>query len=313
MLQTAFLVLGGLAALLIGGDALVRGAVGLARHFNVPTLLIGLTIVSIGASAPELAVSLVAGADGHAGIVLGNVVGSNICNIGLVLGLVALMRPLAIDRRLVVREVPALLAATAGVLFMLADGALGLFEGLVLVSALAAYLVFGFRGGRRLEVADGALPAGGRASGPGRAALLIVAGLVGLLVGGDWLVDGAVVLARAAGLSEAIIGITIIAIGTSLPELVASLMAIRSGEADLAVGNVVGSNLFNLLGILGLSAGIFGVQRTGLGWGDLGVMAGLTFILFPMIVTARRLVRWEAALLIFVYVVYLASLALVPR
>jgi cation:H+ antiporter len=294
----------GLAALLAGGDVLVRGAVGLARHWRVSPLVVGLTVVSLGTSAPELVVSLMAAADGYTDVALGNVVGSNICNIGLVLGLVTAIRPLRVKAQLVLREAPVMLLATGAVMLFLLDRHLGRIEGGILFFGLVAYLLFVFRSGQDMDIPLDRSTRLGLRHHPLVSLGLVAIGILGLYFGGEWLVDSAVTLAAAAGMSQATIAVTVIAVGTSLPELVASLMALRTGQADLAIGNVIGSNLFNLLGILGVTAISFGVDMRLLEWLDIGVMALLTVVLVPLVVTARRLERWEGVLLLLTYLGY---------
>jgi cation:H+ antiporter len=242
------LVLAGLAALFAGGEALVRGAVGLAARLRVPPLVIGLTVVGFGTSAPELVVSIGAALRGVPDIALGNVVGSNIANILLILGLCALLRPLSTGTGDLRRETAVMMAAALALVPLFLLGRLDRGAGALLLAALAAYLGWTIRTAR----------AGGeqlRADTPAGPALLWVgAGLVALVLGARWLVDGAVGLARGLGLSEAFIGLSIVAVGTSLPELATGVVAALRRQADLAIGNVVGSNIFNVLGILGATA-----------------------------------------------------------
>lgn len=241
------LIVAGLTGLILGGEALVRGAAGLAARLGLSPLLIGLTVVGFGTSMPELLVSVDAAWRGVPAIAIGNVVGSNIANILLILGLSALLWPMAVSGGLR-RDLIAMLAAALALAPLFALGELGRLAGAGLVAGLAAYLVLAFRSAGPSEVGPVAPMAAGRAF------VLVGVGLVALVTGARWLVDGAVGLARAAGLSEAFIGLSIVAVGTSLPELATSVVAALRRQSALAIGNVVGSNIFNVLGILGVTA-----------------------------------------------------------
>lgn len=254
-----FLVIGLL--LLVGGaDLLVRGASGLALRVGISPLVVGLTVVAFGTSSPELAVSVSSGLAGQADIALGNVVGSNIFNVLVVLGLAALIAPLAVQPQLVRFDAPLVVGLSMLILVMALDGGIGKLDGVLLVSGLAAYTYFAIRQSRR-ETASAQgehedLPEPGDgwlASTPAQLACIVV-GLGLLTLGATWLVDSAVSIARALDVSDAVIGLTIVAAGTSFPELATSVVAAMRGERDIAVGNVVGSSLFNLLGILGIAA-----------------------------------------------------------
>ncbi|HEY5790705.1 MAG TPA: calcium/sodium antiporter, partial [Gammaproteobacteria bacterium] len=253
------LLLLGLLLLVAGAELLVRGAVRLAGAWGVSPLVVGLTVVAFGTSAPELAVSLSAAWRGQAGadLALGNVVGSNIFNVLLILGLSAAITPLVVAQKLVRVDVPLMIGVSLLVLLLALDGAIGRGDGLLLFAGIVAYSVFAVVHGRReadavaqqyADALDGA-PAGG----PARHLGLVLVGLVLLVLGARWLVHGATGLARGFGVSELVIGLTVVAGGTSLPEVATSVVASLRGQRDIAVGNVVGSNLFNLLGVLGLS------------------------------------------------------------
>lgn len=277
------LVVVGLALLVAGGEALVGGATGLARRARLPEGVIGLTIVAAGTSMPELVVSLQAAWVGSAGMAVGNVVGSNLFNIGAVIGLTALLRPLRISASTARIEWPVMtLAALAGAA-MAWDGTVGRWEGGALVAALVAFTAWAIRQG---DGDDGdpsePLPPFGRAAGA------VALGVALLAVGSTVLVEGAVGLAAGLGVSDTLIGLTLVAAGTSTPELVTSLVAARRGQDDIAVGNVVGSNLFNVLGILGLTAVVLPlavppdvVAR------DVPWMLLASFALLPAMVTGR--------------------------
>jgi cation:H+ antiporter len=307
------LLLFGLILLLVGGDALVRGAAALARRLGISPLVVGLTVVAFGTSAPELTVNVTAALRGSGGLSFGNVIGSNLANIGLVVGLAALLRPLHIQTSVVRRELPMMLLATAvAFVFALAGDASSGYErgdGIVLLLLMSVFIyytavdVFRQRKSGRGEV--GLAP--GRWSVPVSLALG-AAGLVGLVAGARLTVDGAVGIARAAGISEAVIGLTLVAIGTSLPELAASLVAAWRGQTGIAIGNVIGSNLFNLLLVLGVTATLRPIPVPVGGIADLTVLSALSVLFWALCATReRRIIRAEGALLLTVYVLYLCG------
>lgn len=307
----------GLGLLIAGGEALVKGAGRIALSFGISPIVIGLTVVAFGTSAPELAVSVGAAFSGAPDLVVGNVVGSNIYNVLLILGLSALIAPLVVGRQVVRREVPLMVAASLGTIVLALDGSIGRLDGLVLFGSLLVWLVFLLRESRSLERTEA--HDAGEISTARRDRLksvgFIVLGLVMLVVGARWLVDGAVSVAAALGLSDLVIALTIVAVGTSLPELATSIIATIRGERDIAVGNVVGSNVFNLLAVLGLSAVIAGevpVAQGALTF-DLPVMAAVAIACLPVFFTGYRIARWEGVLFLgygAAYTVYLLATAL---
>ncbi|MDT0633126.1 calcium/sodium antiporter [Rubrivirga sp. S365] len=311
MLPDVLALVGGLALLVAAASALVRGAAALALRLGLTPLVVGLTVVAFGTSAPELVVSVQAALAGAGGIAVGNVVGSNVANIGLILAVAVLVRPIASDPALLRRDLPALVAATALAVALLWDRALGRGEGTMLLVGLVAYLVWSVRTARR-EQAAVELPVAAPAGPAWRDALFVVAGLGGLVWGADLFVGGAVRLAEAAGVSNAVIGLTVVAVGTSLPELATTVVAAARGEGEIAAGSVVGSNLFNLLGILGVGALVEPLVAPGLRPVDLAVMAAFTVALVPMMLSGRRLVRAESGVLLAGYVGYMAFLLLQP-
>ena len=255
------LLLAGLALLVGGAELLVRGASRLALRFGISPLVIGLTVVAFGTSAPELAVTVQSGLAGQSGLAIGNIVGSNIFNVLLVLGVSAVITPLVVSQQLVRLDVPLMIGAALLLWVLALDGRIGLMDGLLLTAGIVAYTAFAIWQGRKegeeikaeyaQEFGDGKSTWLGRL--PVQVAL-IAGGLALLVLGAHWLVTGAVAIARSIGVSEVIIGLTIVAAGTSLPELATSLMAALRGERDIAVGNVIGSCLFNLLSIAGIAA-----------------------------------------------------------
>lgn len=301
----AAFVAGGLALLLGGGECLVRGAVGLARSLGVPPLVIGLTVVAFGTSAPELVVSLQAALGGHPDIVLGNVVGSNNANVLLIAGAAAAIRPVAAEPGAVRRDGAALMAATLAFIGLCLLGELGFGAGLALAAALAAWMAWSLRSARRRgSDGEGGIEAAPR--GAALALLLTLAGIAGVLLGARLLIDGAVDVARAAGLSEAVIGLTLIAFGTSLPELAAAGMAALRGHGDIALGNVMGSNLFNMLGIAGVTAMAAPVPVPAeLLRLDLWVMLAATLLLLAALRGGRRVGRLEGGALAAAYALYI--------
>lgn len=254
MALTVLMFFVGLALLYFGAEFLVDGSSRLAISYGVRPLIIGMTIVSFATSMPELMVSLLAVSQGSSAIAVGNIVGSNIANIGLILGASALVMPLVVPRTLLWRELPIMLAATVALIVMSMDGRLSRVDGVVLLSALVLFVVYCLRYAR-IKGTDPEAPGdvvAEEVGHRGRDLLYIVGGIIGLGFGADWMVGSAVTIARAIGLSELFIGMTIVALGTSLPELAASLMSAAKGEMDISIGNVIGSNIFNILFVLGL-------------------------------------------------------------
>jgi cation:H+ antiporter len=246
--MTYLLFVTGLVILIAGGEGLVRGASGIARHFKLSPMLIGLTIVGFGTSAPELLVSLQAALDGQPGLALGNAIGSNIANVLLILGVAAVIAPLVIPGRRMLRDLGFMLGAALVFWGMLLDGVVSRFDGVILLVGLALFLGLAFRNGGAEHEDDSPMPT------QPVAWAMTLGGLVGMVIGARLLVGSASAIARDFGVSEAVIGLTIVAIGTSLPELTTSVIAALRKHTDIAVGNVVGSNVFNILGILGVTS-----------------------------------------------------------
>lgn len=302
----------GLVCLIIGAEALVRGASRLAARAGIPPLIIGLTVVAFGTSSPELAVSLKAALDDQAAIALGNVVGSNIFNVLFILGLSALVVPLVVARQLIRLDIPVMIGLSLLVWLLAANGQLGRLEGLLLVAGLVGYLGVLWWQARREAVpkSDASRVVSGHWAWQ---VALVAGGLVLLVLGSRWLVGGAVSLAQALGVGEQVIGLTLIAAGTSLPEVVTSLVAALRGERDIAVGNVVGSNVFNLLGVLGLTVALApaGIQvPPAMIAFDLPVMLAVALACLPLGFTGGTIVRWEGAVLFGYYLAYTLYLIL---
>ncbi len=301
----------GLVGLLVGGNGLVRSATRLAASFGVSPLVIGLTVVAIGTSMPELVVSVSAALQGSSDISIGNVVGSNIANIGLILGLAGLITPLVINTMLIKREIPVMIAVAVLALLMALDGTMGLVEGGIL---LAGYVIFTFvlyrfspsaAADPELTVEIQKLSSADKPPRRVVTAFWLLVWLGVLIAGAQFTVSGAVDIARFLGVSELVIGLTLVAVGTSLPEIVTSVIASIRGESDLAAGNVVGSNIANILVILGTTAIIrpIGVSSDVLTY-DFPIMLVFSVLLLPFVLD-RKLQRWQAGLLLLAYVGYI--------
>ncbi len=328
-MTSLLLFVGGLVALVAGASLLVRGASLLALRLGLPPLVVGLTVVAFGTSAPEMAVSTGAVLSGRGGLAVGNAVGSNIFNVLFILGVAALITPLAVHRQVIRQEAPIMIGAAVLLIVLGLDGSLGLFDGLLLLGSLVAYTVFLVRQARgepaaagRDEFADELLPAAAGRWDSTLAAQIgsIAAGLAMLVLGSEGLVSAAVNFARALGLSEVIIGLTIVAAGTSLPEVAASVMASLKGQRDIAVGNVVGSCIFNLFGVVGLSAFVASLGAGGalplppdVARFDLWVMLAALVACLPVFLTGREIARWEGGLFLAYYVAYTTYLVMAAQ
>ena len=305
--------LGGFLFLFASGELLLRGAVGLARIFGLSPLLIGLTVVAAATSMPELMVTVTAGLGGLTDVGVGNVIGSNIANILLILGAAAVIRPIPTHPRVVRRDAGAVLIATALFIGFGVTGPLGWIHGAVMIALLGFYIWFSYRNevaavsrdetpGAEADLAD----LGWTPAGTGLALGTVAAGAGGLVLGSDLLVEGAVTIARAAGISESVIGLTLIAFGTSLPELATAVIAARHGHTALALGNALGSNIFNILLVLGVLVLIAPVQLAAevLRF-DIWVMAGVTVALILVMLSGWRISRLEGGLFLALYAAYI--------
>ena len=310
-LLTAILFVVGIGLLIGGAELLVRGASRLAAAVGVSPLVIGLTVVAYGTSSPELAVSVQSAFAGQADIALGNVVGSNIFNVLFILGISALIAPLVVSQQLIRLDVPLMIGVSFLLLLIGWDGKVGRFDGLLLFAGAVSYTIFAIYYGRKETKEVEAEYAQEFGSKNGKNWMvnigLIIGGLVALGVGSNWLVDGAVALARTLGVSELIIGLTIVAAGTSLPEVATSILASLRGERDIAVGNVVGSNIFNILAILGIAGVISpaGVQVSPVAVAfDIPIMIGVALACLPIFFTGHLIARWEGGLFFAYYIIY---------
>jgi len=303
----------GLGALYLGADLMIRGASRLARRLGVNALVIGLTVVAMGTSTPELLVGVVATVRQSGDIAVGNVIGSNVANIALILGIAALIRPIRVQMRLLVREVPIMIFASLAFYIFALDGELTRFDGLSLLVGFVAYTLYLLEGARRespaIEVEyQKFVPTGGTLTNH---LFLTIIGLTILLFGAHFVVSGASQTARFLGVSELAIGLTVVAIGTSLPELATAIAASVQNEGDILVGNVVGSNIFNLLSVLGvtsfvrpleISPSVISVEAP--------VMLAVSILVLPFVWTTLRLTRWEGGIFLAAYIAFVVLLAL---
>lgn len=323
--MTLLLFIGGLIGLVLGAELLVRGASKLALSFGISPLVVGLTIVAFGTSAPEMAVSAGAVLNGQTDIAIGNVVGSNIFNVLFILGISALITPLIVNIQLIRQEVPIMIGASLLLLALGLDGKLSFLDGGILFGLLIAYTVFLIVQSRKEtkgahnEYAAEIKPAvsGGWDSKLPVQLLLIVVGLVFLVIGSEWLVNASVTFAKALGISDLVIGLTIVAAGTSMPEVATSVMAAIKGERDIAVGNVVGSSTFNILGCLGLSGLVSGdlglaVPAAILNF-DIWVLIAVSLACLPVFMTGREIARWEGGVFLLYYLAYVTYLILATQ
>ena len=306
MIFTAMTIIAGLVALFIGGEMLVRASVMIGLRFGLSNLVIGLTIVALGTSAPEMAVSIGAALAGATELAIANVVGSNLANIALVLALSALLKPIAIERMVLRRDMPIMLGSFALMAWVMMDGSIGRSNGVFLLTGLVAYIGYvvwqsSQSASREEELDDKKLPVLLTLS-------LLLAGIVLLVLGARWLVQGAITIATVLGVSQAVIGLTVVAVGTSLPEIAASIAALAKGHGAMAVGNVVGSNIWNTLGVLGVTAIISNLDQGNVGWDMLTMMAAVGLILWFFCRTRYQLSRYEGTILLLIYFGYQAWL-----
>jgi len=311
--------------LIKGADILIDGSSSIARKYGISSFVIGLTVVAFGTSAPELVVSIVASIKGSAGIALGNIIGSNITNTLLILGVAAVITPLAVKRATINKEIPFSLLAVFAVGILVNDflidkstpNGLTRIDGLILILFFVIFMYYTFGISKEQEnifkkTVGTIKEEKPKEYGSAAAAAMVIFGLLGLTLGGQWIVSSSLVFARLLGMSEALIGLTFVAIGTSLPELAASIVAARKGQTDIAVGNVVGSNIFNLLWVLGISASIRTIAYNAILNTDMLILALITILLLFLIYIGKRNIigRWEGATLLGIYAAYLVFLIL---
>lgn len=309
MVFTTLVLLAGLVLLIVSGDFLVRGASSLALRFKISTLVVGLTVVAFGTSAPELFVSIRAALEGTPDIAMGNVVGSNICNLALVLGVAALIKPINVHKDSLKIDWPVTMGASLLLWGLMQEGYINQWEGILFVCLLIIYITFLIKKSRKEHISRQALeevvdvpPASNK---PMKDVLFLLIGVVGLYFGSEWFVGSARDLASYLGVTERVISITVVAVGTSLPELVTSAIASFKKESDLAVGNLLGSNIFNILSILGITSIIkeVYVNNTIISV-DMVWMLAITLLVLPMLYTFRTVSRLEGGVLLSVYCIY---------
>lgn len=305
--MTFLLLLLGLATLIVGGELLVRGSVHIAHRFNLSSLVIGMTVVSFGTSAPELIVSIKAALAGNSDIAMGNVIGSNIANIALVLGLTVIIFPMIVDRNTKVIDYPMMIFSSILFFLFAMDGEIQRWEGLVLFLFLVGFTYYIINKSRKnVKTVEEAVTGDTHF---GISILYLVGGLIGLYFGAEWLLDGAVTIAKDFGMEERVIGITIVAFGTSVPELVTSCVAAFKKESDISIGNLIGSNIFNIMSVIGISAFITPISvsdsilSTDMVW-----MLAIALVLLPMIVFGAKLGRVKGMILFGLYVTYIFTL-----
>lgn len=305
-LYAVLLLFIGLILLYFGAEWLIRGSSALALRMGLSPLIIGLTIVGFGTSSPELLVSVRAAMAGSPDIALGNVIGSNICNIALILGLSSLIRPLSINRQLVQLDVPVMIGCSILLIIFLVDAELTRMEGGILFLGILVYVGYSLYTAFR-EKTQGAEPEGEKAAARAIvlfSVLLVIVGLCLLIFGARLFVDGAIDLAESMGVSKAVIGLTIVALGTSLPELATSVVASIKNEGDISAGNIIGSNIFNILCILGVTAIVHPLSSQSISIIDVSVMTGIAVLTYPFLRSKMKLARAEGLAFLVIYVVY---------
>jgi cation:H+ antiporter len=304
-MEYLWLVLG-LIVLIVAGEFLVKGAVGVALKFNISTLVIGMTIVAFGTSAPELLVSVKAAIEGHPEISIGNVLGSNIANLALVLGLTTIVLPINVQRSTILLDWPIMMLATIAFSLFIMNGIIDWWEGVLYIIALIAFNFFMIKNSANsIEVNDEVEQEKSNKNFL-KNILFVVIGVVGLAFGANWLLDGAVQIALNFGVSEYVIGATIVAFGTSVPELVTSLVAAFKKQTDISIGNLIGSNIFNLLAVLGVTSVVKEIpvssQVQGL---DVYWLLGISFLIFPLMIFNNRINRISGLILVVSYIAYI--------
>lgn len=304
------LLFGGLAILLVSGELLVRGATALALRFHISTLVIGLTVVSLGTSAPELFISLRAALTGHPDISIGNIVGSNIANLAFVLAITAIIFPIRVGRGSIRIYWPVMITSSLAFYFFILNGSLERWEGIIFVVALIFFIIWVIRKSRRekleqIAVEDVFIEKQNH-SPLLKTILFILSGCIGLAYGAEWLVDGAEAIALELGVTERVIALSIVAFGTSAPELATSMIAAFKKETDISIGNIIGSNIFNILGIMGITSIIkeIKINASILNF-DIFWMLAISAIIFPLMVSNKIIRRFEGLLLFLIYIVYL--------
>ena len=322
MIEHYLYILAGFVALFYGAEFLVKGASEISLKLGVSPLVVGLTVVAFGTSAPELLVCIDANAQGSPDQAFGTIIGSNICNIALILGVGALIRPIKIHRQIIRREVPILLVSSIIFVLMLIDKEIARWEGSLLFAGVVVYVISSLRMSKGEIAVDDALEMTPedieKAKNSGMSAfalsvVAIIAGLVMLKFGSGWLVKHGSIVATSLGVSEAIIGLIILAFGTSLPELATSIVASKNGEGDIITGNAVGSCIFNILAVIGIAAMVQSLAAENINWMDMGVMLAIIVIIFPMMWSRGSLSKLEGAVLLTFYFGYIITRFMIDK
>jgi len=312
VLEIVILLLLGLILLFIGAEGLIRGSSALALRFGISPLVVGLTVVAFGTSSPELVVSINSSLEGNGGIALGNIIGSNICNIALILGTSALIKPLIVQAQVVKREIPIMIAVSILLFILSLNNEISRLEGLIFFAGIIVYIIISIYLSKKEKNSEVKKEFEKNITKQTRklwkSVVFVIAGLGLLAVGAKIFVDGAVVAAERMGVSQVVIGLTIVAIGTSLPELITSVVAAFKNEADIAIGNIVGSNVFNILSILGVTAIINPVSTSDAGLIDFSLMLLTAILLLPLSWSGYKLSRWEGGFFFAGYVIYMLYL-----
>lgn len=295
------LLLVGFLLLVKGADFFVEGSSSIAKLFNIPSVVIGLTIVAMGTSAPEAAVSITAGLAGNNDIALSNVLGSNMFNLLMVIGICAILRGVDTEKEILNRDLPVNIGATLLMMLMVLDLKISQVEGIILLIALAIYLIVVVKKALQNKTKEEAI----ETKSPLLSVVYIIGGLIAIVFGGDLVVDNACAIAETFGLSQTLIGLTIVAMGTSLPELVTSIVATKKGETGLALGNAVGSCLFNILFILGISSAISPIGASREGFMDVIILLGITVVTYLFARTDKKTVRYEGIICVAMYFAYM--------
>lgn len=300
----AALTIVGLVLLCFGGNWLVNGGVNIAKKFGISKMIIGMTVVAYGTSTPELAASIAAARD-HGEMILGNVIGSNIANVGMVIGIAAIIAPLIVSKTTIRKEVPIMLGVSLLLVALSIDGEISQYDGILLIGSLIVFTIFIYKDAtkQRIKNTDEDIP---KKNAYGKSIGLIAIGIALLYVGAILTVDNAVILAQSFGISERIIGLTVIAIGTSLPELITSVIAVRKGHTDIGIGTIIGSNIYNILMIMGVGATIAGVAVVSEVFIDYAVMIGFSLVL--LVAMKKGLITRPIGIgLVAAYLIYLAA------
>lgn len=296
----------GFVLLVKGADFFVDGASSVAKLLKIPSVIIGLTIAAIGTSAPEAAVSISAGLSGNSDIALSNVVGSNMFNLLVVIGVSAVICPIVTEKAILTRDIWWSLGAAVVLFVMMLDMEISRVEGILLLCGIITYIVILVRSALKNRTQGEDV----KTMSPLKSVLCIVGGLAAVAIGGDLVVDNAVLIAKAIGMSETFIGLTIIAMGTSLPELVTSIVAAKKGDSGLALGNVIGSNIFNILFILGMASALTPINASPTLLVDVGIIAVSTLVVYVFGKTGNRTTRWEGAACLAIYAAYAAYITI---